>query len=174
MQFREFWELYRKLIRSYFWKIVNVPNPLILIKELLLGQTERHATQAFRNQLRHLLFWVIRISKGKEPIVSTPSSQLPVGLSYQNLETLAGVLVISSSIQFWTFQFHGFTCFKIEKFAVIKNDFQALLWTVLECLSKEKKERFFLRTHNRVVVTWRNSLSFKYVWILKPLGLFFD
>ena len=33
MQFREFWEPYRKLIKSYFWKIVDVPNPLILIKE---------------------------------------------------------------------------------------------------------------------------------------------
>lgn len=50
MQFREFWEPYRKLIKSYFWKIVDVPNPLILIKELLLGQNLKGMPQAFRNQ----------------------------------------------------------------------------------------------------------------------------
>ena len=53
--------------------------------------------------------------------------------------------VTSLSIQFWTFQFLGFTCFKIEKSAVIKNDFQALLQTGVGMpFSREKGNSFSL------------------------------
>ena len=99
--------------------------------------------QAFRNQSQAPVILSNQNFKRQRTHSERTSSQPPVSLSYQNLETLAGVPSLHHQYSFGPFSFMASPVLKQKSLLLLKMIFKHFCEQVLECLSKEKKGTVF-------------------------------